>query len=340
MTPTNKPTAENPKRQAFLQAIADYAEDDETNFLDAAEDSQSQLNPFDCQDSLKALAPTEGNAHKRKHDEYAENAEDRENRPPAHLRRTNKPFRAPPSDIRKTLSEMIDNPDEMVGDSQPAPFNDSHTNDGSRSPSPSIDDHEDHDEDEDELYRAPSPMRETPAPPPQSQRDSPHPPPAQNHNPRRTPAATTQKATIDRLTLRRTASSSLTPHQAQNNTSRLAFAAPTLPHTSSFKIPSLLRRATTNNASNTSQDGSVPERSSSISSMSGANGGALLGGMGKENIKRGGSKKSSVNYYVRETERRRRVDEGERERREGNERVGLLRSEGSHLGGLGGGLFE
>lgn len=55
----------------------------------------------------------------------------------------------------------------------------------------------------------------------------------------------------------------------------------------------------------------------------------------------GGTSKSSVNYYVREAERRKKVQEGERERTEARERVGRLRRNGSmgRLGGLGGGVF-
>ena len=64
------------------------------------------------------------------------------------------------------------------------------------------------------------------------------------------------------------------------------------------------------------------------------------GGMGKESVKMGGTKKSSVNYYVREMERTARLEQVEKERMEGRERVGRMRRSRSGLGALVGGSFH
>jgi len=69
----------------------------------------------------------------------------------------------------------------------------------------------------------------------------------------------------------------------------------------------------------------------------GGAGAGTSGGHGKEAVKMGGSNKSSVNYYVREKERRAKLEVVERERVEGRARVGRMRRSGLGLGGLGGG---
>ncbi|RFU36184.1 hypothetical protein B7463_g179, partial [Scytalidium lignicola] len=100
----------------------------------------------------------------------------------------------------------------------------------------------------------------------------------------------TNQPIIDRISLKRASSSSL------SSSSRLAFAAPSV--TSGFKVPALLRRATTNSsiASASSTSSGVGRGMSATERMA--------GGAGGDNIKRGGGKKSGVNFFVRESERR------------------------------------
>ena len=62
-------------------------------------------------------------------------------------------------------------------------------------------------------------------------------------------------------------------------------------------------------------------------------------GTTRDGVKFGGSKKSSVNYYVREQERKAKVEEAEKSRVEDRMRVGRLRRSGMGLGSLAGGTF-
>ena len=55
-------------------------------------------------------------------------------------------------------------------------------------------------------------------------------------------------------------------------------------------------------------------------------------------MRRGGTKRSSVNFYSREKERKSRVEEVERRRREGREREAKRRRSG--LSGMGESAFE
>ena len=96
----------------------------------------------------------------------------------------------------------------------------------------------------------------------------------------------TKASIIDRISLKRESSSNV------STSARMAFAAAS--NAPGFKVPALLRKATTNSSvtSNTSNGAStsVTER--------------MAGGSGSDGIKRGGGKNSGVNYFARETERR------------------------------------
>ena len=145
-----------------------------------------------------------------------------------------------------------------------------------------------------------------------------------NHhrNPRRTPA----NPIIDRLSLRRAESTST------STTSRLAFHDPaTNPAIGGFKVPSLLRRATT------SQLGANGADANGISTAA-VTERAAGGGEKGDFVRKGGTKRSSVNFASREKERKAAVEEVERRRAEERERVGRLRRNG--LGSLRGGSFE
>ena len=148
-------------------------------------------------------------------------------------------------------------------------------------------------------------------------------PPAPTNNPRRTAINQTRATVIDRMALKRAGSSSMSA--THGSTNRLAFQAPALAASTSFRKPSLLRRATT---------------ASSITTTTSAESMHERAGAGKETVKMGGSKKSSVNYYVREEERRARIEIVEMEKRKEIDRVGRMRRSGVGLRGLVGGEFS
>ena len=107
--------AENPKRQAFLRAIEDRGSDDEPGFLDDFEpeetaDSQSQSQTEETR--VPDSQPEVMGPPKRK---ISDEAAEAEQRPPPHLRRTKatqKPSNL--SEIRESLSSLIEEPNAMI----------------------------------------------------------------------------------------------------------------------------------------------------------------------------------------------------------------------------------
>ncbi|KAM0429345.1 hypothetical protein ACHAPT_006563 [Fusarium lateritium] len=125
-------------------------------------------------------------------------------------------------------------------------------------------------------------------------------------------------AVVDRISLKRNNSSSV-------STGRMAFASTS---TSSFKVPALLRRATTNSL----VSGSTSTTSSGTSTPA--------SGFGEEaKIKKGATKKSGVHAFARDTERRAKLEESER-RREERKVKGAEKRIGVVGGLLGRGTFE
>ncbi|KFH44739.1 Mediator of replication checkpoint protein-like protein [Hapsidospora chrysogenum ATCC 11550] len=125
----------------------------------------------------------------------------------------------------------------------------------------------------------------------------------ENHAPPRNPRRT--GGIVDRISLKRNSSSTLS---SASGTSRLAFTgAQASSSSSSFKVPALLRRATTNSLVSTTTTSSCT--SSSLA--------AAGGGFGDEaKIKRAAGKKSGVNAFARESERRAKIQQSERRREE------------------------
>lgn len=142
----------------------------------------------------------------------------------------------------------------------------------------------------------------------------------ENRNPRRG-----RVAVVDRITLKRNSSLST------SSTSRLAFAASnTTP--AGFKVPALLRRATTNSLMSSSSSAS----STGVTTHNGISGGNSFA---SEKIKKPAGKRSGVNYFARENERRAAVAEMER-RREARKVKGA-EGRSKAVGGLfGAGKFE
>ncbi|KAI9797580.1 MAG: hypothetical protein M1835_007844 [Candelina submexicana] len=129
------------------------------------------------------------------------------------------------------------------------------------------------------------------------------------------------KPVIDRLSLMRTFSTTT------SSTTRLAFHDPSSGPQPTFRVPSLLRRATTQVTNSESNGGTVgTERMAGVNEK-------------ESGVKRGGTKKSSVNFWARENERMKGIREGERKREMGRRKVKGMRK-GFVAGLLGGGVFE
>lgn len=113
---------------------------------------------------------------------------------------------------------------------------------------------------------------------------------------------------VDRIALKRGASNA----SNGSNSSRLAFASGASA-SGGFKVPALLRKATTNSLisqSSTSTIGSTANAGSSMQQNS-----SKAGGFGEEaKLKKNAGKKSGVNCFARETERRAAVAEKEKKR--------------------------
>ncbi|KAM0333186.1 hypothetical protein ACHAQA_001846 [Verticillium albo-atrum] len=138
-------------------------------------------------------------------------------------------------------------------------------------------------------------------------------------NPRRTAAP--KHAIIDRMSLKRDSSSNL------STSSKLAFTSAT--SSSGFKVPALLRRATTNSLTSASTGGTSSGRSAGASSGFGDDG----------KIRKSAGKKSGVSYLARETERRSVIQQHDK-RREARKLRGAEKR-GKAVGGLfGSGQFE
>jgi mediator of replication checkpoint protein 1 len=135
-----------------------------------------------------------------------------------------------------------------------------------------------------------------------------------------------RQAVVDRITLKRNSSTSST-----GTNSRLAFAAQA--QSSSFKVPALLRRATTNSLMSGSSSGSSTGVSTPTTTGSG-------GGFGDDaKIKKAAGKRSGINAFARENERRAKLAESERRRQEKKVK-GAERRIGVVGGLLGKGSFE
>ncbi|KAH8671379.1 MRC1-like domain-containing protein [Xylariales sp. PMI_506] len=144
-------------------------------------------------------------------------------------------------------------------------------------------------------------------------------------------------AVVDRISLKRSGSSHV-------SNSRLAFAAPAATSTSSgtFKVPALLRRATTNSLmSQASSTSTSTTGSATTTTASTAGGPHRSAGFGDEaKLKKGAGKRSGINYFARENERREKLKESEKRREEKKLRRGV-QGRGQAVSGLfGGGVFE
>lgn len=133
---------------------------------------------------------------------------------------------------------------------------------------------------------------------------------------------------VDRISLKRQSSSNVS--STGTGGARMAFAAPSSSSSNGvFKVPALLRKATTN---------SLISNGSSSGGSAGGNGNG--GGFGEEaKIKKNAGKRSGISYLARETDRRAKMIEVEKRREQ--RKFKAVEGRGKAVGGLfGKGKFE
>ncbi|KAI5367239.1 Putative DNA replication checkpoint mediator, MRC1 domain-containing protein [Septoria linicola] len=314
-------------KDAFLKAIADDDErdDDVLDLSDVEDESQvpdSQPQSQASQQPEPTVAPLrEVSGNKRRMDDAP--AE----RPPAKQRRTQpSAFRAPASllEIQDSVSFLLEEPNmPLAGPSAIDLSSDSEQEQAEGGVGEEFDKEADNDGEasmREELARqndggfAPDTIAMPPPRLPASQR--------------RTAAAMPKPSSVvDRLSLKRASSAS--EHSASAATSRTAWGSGSQNH----RVPSLLRRATTNSGAN-ERGVSTSNGASSLSRQD-------SGGSTGSGVKMGGSKKSSLAYQARDAERKAIVEQSARRRAENTAKIAQLRRNASSGFGKGlGGKFE
>ncbi len=287
--------AENPRTQAFMRSIQDFGVDDDMDFIMAPQTkAASGTQDLDSQDDGKEKHVARDEADVTIPDSQPE-VVDAPARLPGPQRRTAIDRRpATIGEIRETLSNLLEETGHAMTLSSESIV--PTTDFGSDSEA------EDGDADESEQQSATSNK--------------------ENQNPRRG-----RHAVVDRISLKRNNSSEVS---TGSNGGRLAFAAGSSLGAggSAFKVPALLRRATTNslmsNSSSSSTTGSTTHNGA---------GGADAGGFGTEpKIKRNASKRSGVNYFARENDRRALL--AEQDRRREAKKINRAEGRGKIVGGL------
>ena len=285
----------NQKKEAFLRAIEDRDEDEEMDVLDGKDRNEEEVVP----DSQQSQGPTDGQPL------AAVSGNALKRKPESESSQSDRPAKRLPAALRRTTNDAFRKPASLAEVKESVSF---------LIDEPGLMENIAHQSDSEDEAAEPRP--ET------GERPS--------YSARRTPANPT--AIVDRLLVSKTSTTASLTEFRDNNGTNLAFAS--LNRTfSSFKTPSLLRRATTNQSNTTgptiSTTGMPPptlkrDASSSSSSMLTEDNG----------VRRGGSKKSSINYATREAERRAVVDKIDAKRLEDVKRIaGMRRSSGG--GGLG-----
>ena len=266
--------AQNPKKMAFFNTLADHLEEPDYEFLNEPEMDidtlQSQpaegKESFDSEISIpdsQASTTLALNPLKRK----SPSSQEKENRPPPNLRRTaasdtsiaRKPISF--ADVQTSVMELLDDGRVVIPDSQLS----------------------ESDEDEEDSQAS---------------------------------MVKGKRIIIDRLTLSRTASMDSETPAAGN----LAFHAPSAGTGPGFRVPSLLRRATSNF--------SVVSTNSSGTSTAAESG-----------VRRGGTGRSNIHAQAREAERRSVLEKKDKKREETlKKKVRKAKGRGGILKDLGGGF--
>ena len=268
--------AENPKRKAFFDTLMDHSDDSDLEFLDHPEDpapnstsqSDEEKNPAPASQEV-SVPDSQATDAPAKPNPAAGDSQEKENRPPAHMRRTAAAasmIRRPISitDIKDSVAELLDDPRDIVPDSQYMSLSDS----------------------DDET------------------------------------TSTTTVVRQERIVTNRLSRTSTLSETSTTSASNLAFQAPSAASGApGFRVPSLIRRATSNLSA-------ASERSSSSMSKGGESG-----------VRRGGTGKSNIHAQAREAERRAVLEKTEQRRKEAlKKKVGQARGKRSVLSRLGGGF--
>ncbi|KAK5164876.1 uncharacterized protein LTR77_009540 [Saxophila tyrrhenica] len=301
-------------KEAFLKAIAD--DDGGDDLLDVGDDDED-TGPATQDDSTQsqsqqaasgALQETSGN--KRKAGEGPENVE----RPPVKQRRTEaSAFKKPTSllEVKESVSFLLE---ESHGGTTVGP---SVLDIGSDSENEYGEADFGEDDDDAEVEAEQSRQNDGGFAPNTASFDAKAMPPPRLPASQRRTAAPAKPAVVDRLSLKRGASSG-----SDSAHSRTAWAAN--PSSGGFKVPSLLRRATTNTTS------MANDRGVSTPNLSRENSG----------VKMGGSKKSSLAYQARAEERKAIVEASTKRREENTARIAQMRRNSNALSRGLAGRFE
>ena len=291
-------------KDAFLKAIADDDGDEEVVDISDEEGGSvpaTQEESTQSQAEQPAAAPLrETSGNKRK---MADDDDGAEGRLPAKQRRTQvSAFKRPTSllEVKDSVSFLLEEPNAGApsGPSVLELSSDTENEEQDKERS-------DEDDEDDELAAEEARANDGGfAPNPISMEAKAMPPPRLPASQRRTAA---EPAVIDRLSMKRGSSGS------NSALGRTAWAAG--PATGGFKVPSLLRRATTSMAT------SGNDRGVTTPSMSREGSG----------VKMGGSKKSSLAYQARAEERRAIVEASAKRREENTKKIALLRRNSSAL---------
>ena len=290
--------ADNPKKMAFLRAIEDREDEEDLGvgweILATPEEGEKEGSTQEVADSQSKPASNDTTGSKRKRP-LQESLPDAANRPPPTARRTKTRKPATLAEIRESVSFLIETPESMSfqshADSSDLEAEIEHQ-------APTIGDQASDDE---------ANAAET-----ENGKDLMPPPPLPTHsNPRRTSAAI-----IDRLSLKRASTAD------QASSTRLAFAAPnTLNSDSTFRVPSLLRRASTSNLANQADKHGISTLAATEQTAGGAD--------DREGfVRKGGRKGSSILAQARQMERRAVLDGVEKRRQAERERIARCRREG------------
>ncbi|KZF19051.1 hypothetical protein L228DRAFT_264165 [Xylona heveae TC161] len=340
--------AENPRKLAFLRAIEDRDEEEGTGFLDQTEDdwlmphisqSQSQSqDPLDTQvqpaESVTVATSNNDNSIGKRKRSIDETEGNEENRPPPHMRQH----------ATKALSKSK-RPSTLAEIRQSVAF----LTEAPNAPAHAPDSESDEERPEsDEIDRVEDSQLSMMATAVDAGAD------AENNIQTTTWTTTTSKpnardpfasrrttrshAIIDRISLRRAASSN-----ASSAGGKMAFHDPSATGSSSatgfpFRVPSLVRRATSNlSAASLNSSGQNASPTGVVVARERQAGGDSTDSI----VKRGGTKKSSINYHQnarakeRESERTRAIRKSDKKREAG--RIRLASERGGLLGMIGGG---
>ena len=280
--------AEDPRKMAFLKAIEDRDDDQDVDFLDRPAEDTFCVE-MDTQQEGKSQSQQNNipEGPKIGKDQHPPGYDKAAMRPPATSRRTAPAASKKPAslkEIRDSVSFLIEEPGSF--------------NINTEDPSSSAD------EDAGEAEIPPLRRNDTPADTIISNIQT-------STNPRRTRS----NPIIDRLVLKRQQSSSAS---SLASSTILAFQAPGAPASATTSVHSLLRRAGTSNLSSLSNtDANGISHATTAAATERAAGGGDKEGF----VKRGGTKRSSVNFAMREREKRGAVEDVERRKREEREKL-------------------